>query len=59
MTHETIKTLAKDTEIFEVESGEVIRFNAVMGSVGDVVFVEGLDSNDRLRILSNTAIEVV
>ena len=59
MTKAQVKKLERGTEIFDRESGEVIRLTANIGTVGDTIFVEGMNREGKFRCWPHRNVEKV
>lgn len=59
MTKASTRKLQRGQEVFNTDTGEVSRFTASIGTVGDTVFIESMDNDGRFHVWPNKMTELV
>lgn len=59
MTKASTRKLKRGQEIFNVDTGEVSKFTASIGTVGETVFIESMDARGHFHIWPNKRTELV
>jgi phage terminase large subunit-like protein len=59
MTKAQARKLERGAEIFNTDTGEVVRYVWSAGTPGDTVFVEGIDTQGRFHVWTNNKVGMV
>lgn len=59
MTKALTRKLERGVEVYNTQTGEVARFTAAIGSVGETVYIESMDHNGRFHIWPHKQTECV
>lgn len=59
MTKASTKKLERGTEVFNTHTGEVARFTAALGTIGEMVYIESMDRDGKFFVWPHKLTELV